>query len=64
MTTPKLRGFAHTKKHNPERLKAIAGNGGASVPKDKRSFARDRDLASSAGRIGGEASRGGGRAKA
>lgn len=45
MTTPKLRGFAHMKKHNPERLKAIAGNGGASVPKDKRSFSKYSDLA-------------------
>lgn len=64
MTTPKLRGFAHMKKHNPERMAEIARKGGASVPSDKRSFALNRDLAVSAGRTGGEASRGGGRAKA
>jgi hypothetical protein len=47
----------------PERRKEIARKGGASVPADKRSFSRDKDLAASAGRKGGEASRGGGRKK-
>jgi uncharacterized protein len=52
------RGFAAM---NPERRREIARKGGASVPGEKRSFAKDRDLAASAGRKGGEASRGGGR---
>ena len=42
---------------------SIARKGGASVPGEKRSFAKDRDLAASAGRKGGEASRGGGRSR-
>ena len=46
---------------SPAKRKEIAKKGGASVPADKRSFAKDRDLAASAGRKGGEASRGGGR---
>ena len=50
------RGFAAM---NPERRREIARKGGASVPGEKRSFAKDRDLAASAGRKGGEASRGG-----
>ncbi len=54
------RGFAAL---NPERRREIARKGGASVPGEKRSFAKDRDLAASAGRMGGEASRGGGRKK-
>ena len=48
---------------NPDRRREIARKGGASVPGEKRSFAKDRDLAASAGRKGGEASRGGGRAR-
>lgn len=64
MTTPKLRGFAYMKKHNPERMAEIARKGGASVPSNKRSFALNRDLAISAGRAGGQSSRGGGRPKA
>jgi uncharacterized protein len=48
---------------NPERRREIARKGGASVPGEKRSFAKDRDLAASAGRKGGEASRGGGRSR-
>ncbi|MDP1873968.1 general stress protein [Phenylobacterium sp.] len=55
------RGFAAM---NPERRREIARKGGASVPGEKRSFAKDRDLAASAGRKGGEASRGGGRREA
>jgi general stress protein YciG len=54
------RGFAAM---NPERRREIARKGGASVPGEKRSFAKDRDLAASAGRKGGEASRGGGRSR-
>jgi general stress protein YciG len=42
---------------SPERRREVARLGGASVPGDKRSFAKDRDLASSAGRKGGEAHR-------
>jgi general stress protein YciG len=34
------------------------------VPPEKRSFAKDRDLAKRAGSIGGTASKGGGRMKA
>ncbi|MEO8926080.1 MAG: general stress protein [Caulobacteraceae bacterium] len=52
------RGFAAM---DPERRKEIARRGGASVPKEKRSFAKNRDLAADAGRKGGSASRGGGR---
>ena len=47
----------------PARRREIARKGGASVPSEKRSFAKDRDLAASAGRKGGEASRGGGRTR-
>ena len=48
---------------NPELRREIARKGGASVPSEKRSFAKDRDLAASAGRKGGVASRGGGRSR-
>lgn len=54
------RGFAAM---DPARRREIAKKGGGSVPAEKRSFAKDRDLAASAGRKGGEASRGGGRAR-
>jgi len=54
----KLRGFAAL---TPERRTEIARKGGSSIPADKRAFSRNRDLATSAGRKGGEASRGGGR---
>jgi general stress protein YciG len=57
-TTRSRRGFAAM---DPERRREIARRGGASVPSEKRSFAQDRDLAASAGRKGGSASRGGGR---
>jgi hypothetical protein len=46
---------------SPEKRKQIAKKGGASVPAHKRSFAKDKELAATAGRKGGEASRGGGR---
>lgn len=57
----KLRGFAAIAAKDPERQREIARKGGSSVPGEKRQFAKDRDLASEAGRKGGEASRGGGR---
>lgn len=56
--TKQRRGFAAM---DPERRREIARKGGASIPADKRSFFKDRDLAATAGRKGGEASRGGGR---
>jgi len=46
---------------DPARRLEIARKGGASVPGEKRSFARDRDLAANAGRKGGSSSAGGGR---
>lgn len=46
----------------PEKRKEIARKGGASVPADKRSFSKNKALAVSAGRKGGENSRGGKRA--
>ena len=52
---PALRGFAAM---DAERRREIARKGGASVPSEKRSFAKDRDLAAQAGRKGGEASHG------
>jgi general stress protein YciG len=57
--TPSRRGFAALDK---DRQREIARKGGASVPDEKRSFSQDRDLAAAAGRKGGEASHGGGRA--
>lgn len=55
--TAKLRGFAHMKANNPERLAEVARKGGSSVADENRSFAKNRDLAASAGRKGGEANR-------
>jgi general stress protein YciG len=52
--TPKPKGFAAM---TPERRREIARKGGASVQPQNRSFHRDRGLASSAGRKGGEAHR-------
>jgi len=49
------RGFASM---DPEKQRALARKGGASVPADKRSFSQNRQLAASAGRKGGEASHG------
>lgn len=37
-----------------ERQREIASKGGRSVPAEKRSFSQDRELASSAGRKGGQ----------
>lgn len=50
-----LRGFAAM---DPERRRAIARKGGASVDPRNRSFSKDRTLASIAGAIGGSATRG------
>jgi hypothetical protein len=59
MDKPKQRrGFACM---DPEKRRAIARKGGASVRPENRSFSKDRDLSARAGRLGGEASRGGGR---
>jgi uncharacterized protein len=49
------RGFARM---DPELRRENARKGGAAVPDEKRSFYKDRDLATTAGRKGGEASRG------
>ena len=49
------RGFASM---DQERQRAIASKGGKSVPAEKRSFSQDRELASEAGRKGGQASGG------
>ena len=48
------RGFASM---DPEKQKAIARKGGTSVPKEKRSFSRDKSLAAEAGRKGGQSVR-------
>lgn len=49
--TPKSRrGFASM---DPARVKAIASMGGRSVPKEKRAFSTNLDLAAEAGRKGG-----------
>ena len=45
-----LRGFASM---DQEKQREIARKGGANVPNEKRSFARNRALASEAGRKGG-----------
>jgi len=49
------RGFASM---DAERQREIASKGGRSVPAEKRSFSQDRELASEAGRKGGQASGG------
>ena len=48
------RGFASM---SPEKQREIASKGGKSVPSEKRSFSQNRDLASEAGRRGGQISR-------
>jgi general stress protein YciG len=48
---------------DPEKRREIARKGGAAVNPLNRSFSKDRDLATSAGRKGGQASHGGGRLK-
>ncbi len=52
-TTTSKRGFASM---SPEQQREIASKGGKSVPSEKRSFSQNRDLASNAGRKGGQAS--------
>jgi uncharacterized protein len=47
------RGFASM---NSDKRREIASKGGKSVPSEKRSFSQDRDLASHAGRKGGQMS--------
>ena len=49
------RGFASM---DSDRQREIASKGGKSVPAEKRSFSQDRELASEAGRKGGQASGG------
>lgn len=49
------RGFASM---DEARQREIASKGGRSVPAEKRSFSQDRELASEAGRKGGQASGG------
>jgi uncharacterized protein len=51
------RGFASM---DEDKQKEIAKKGGESVPDEKRSFSQDRELASEAGKKGGQASHGGG----
>lgn len=46
------RGFASM---DLDRQREIASKGGRSVPAEKRSFSQDRELASAAGRKGGQA---------
>jgi general stress protein YciG len=52
------RGFASM---DEDKQRDIASKGGQSVPDEKRSFSQDRELASEAGRKGGEVSGGGNR---
>jgi general stress protein YciG len=53
-TSTGRRGFASM---SPEKQREIASKGGKSVPSEKRSFSQNRDLASAAGRRGGQRSR-------
>ena len=55
-TSTSKRGFASM---DEERQREIASKGGRSVPAEKRSFSQDRELASAAGRKGGQSSSGG-----
>ena len=54
-TSTSKRGFASM---DEERQREIASKGGRSVPAEKRSFSQDRELASNAGRKGGQATGG------
>lgn len=49
--TPPRRGFAAM---DQAKQREIARKGGANVPRDKRSFAQNRQLAAEAGRKGGQ----------
>ena len=53
-TTPRPKGFAAM---SPEKRLELARRGGKAVRPENRSFAKNRDLAASAGRKGGEAYR-------
>lgn len=55
--TPQPRGRRGFAAMDPEKRREIARKGGASTPPDKRSFSKNRDLASSAGKKGGSAPR-------
>ena len=50
-TSKSKQGFASM---TEEQQRAIARKGGESVPKEKRSFSQNRELAAEAGRKGGE----------
>ena len=50
-TRKSTRGFASMDR---DKQRAIARKGGTSVPKEKRSFSRNRSLAAEAGRKGGQ----------
>ena len=54
LVTPSKRGFAGM---TPEKRKEIATKGGKSVPKDKRAYSVNRDLAAKSGAKGGKAVR-------
>jgi general stress protein YciG len=54
LVTPSKRGFAGM---TPEKRKEIATKGGKSVPKEKRAYSVNRDLASEAGKKGGKTAR-------
>ena len=64
MTTTKTKGLRGFAALDPEKRREIAARGGASVPKDKRSFSKDAALAARAGSVGGSASRRGPAAQA
>ena len=49
--TASKRGFASM---SPEKLREMASKGGKAVPAEKRSFSQNHDLASQAGRKGGQ----------
>lgn len=51
---PKPRGFAAM---DPEKRREIAVRGGKNVPRDRRAYAQNRELASAAGKKGGAISR-------
>lgn len=52
---PQRKGFALM---TPEKRREIAAKGGASVPANRRAYARDPNLAAAAGRKGGLAKAG------
>jgi general stress protein YciG len=57
MTTTQQQGRRGFAGMSPERQRELAVKGGKSVPGDKRTFSKDRDLAAAAGRKGGKAQR-------